>query len=67
MLTLSVAMERYWKFRLIKKRFWKQLPDEEAMVFWRKVVEDDDEVRECAEVNYNVILKKNPPPFPELI
>jgi len=44
-------MDRSRKIRLVlKKRFWKQLPDEEIMAFWKKVVEVADEVRECAEM-----------------
>ena len=37
------------------------------MAFWRKVAEDDDEVREYAKVNDNVIFKTKIPPFPNLI
>ena len=44
----------------------KWLPDEEVMAFWRKVVEDADEVRECAEMNDSVIFKKKPSRFPNI-
>jgi len=51
MLKLSVPMDRSRKISLVKKkRLWKRLPDEEVVAFWRKVVEDADEVRECAEM-----------------
>ena len=59
MLKLSVPMERSRKIMLIqKKQRWKRLPNEEVMAFWRKVVEDADELRKCWEVNDNVIFKK---------